>query len=156
MSDFRKFNNSRGDNNRGGFGRRDYGRRNFGDNRDSSRRTMYQATCAECGNKCEIPFEPKDGRSVYCSNCFEKRGNSNSNSRRFERNNTSNNNDSSKFEVKEMLDRINSKIDKLLNLLTPEADNEKADEKEELEMEKLEEEPAKAAKKSVAKKKIRP
>lgn len=102
---------------------RNRGRRNFGDNRDSGRRTMFPATCSECGNKCEIPFEPREGRPVYCRNCFEKRGESSSNSRRFERtipfNNSNNNRNNNNLEIKEKLDQINSKIDKLLDLLGP-------------------------------------
>lgn len=35
-------------------------------------RKMYEAVCAECGGKAVVPFEPKDGRPVYCSECFSK------------------------------------------------------------------------------------
>jgi CxxC-x17-CxxC domain-containing protein len=34
---------------------------------------MHQATCAECGNSCEVPFRPVDGRPVYCANCFQSK-----------------------------------------------------------------------------------
>ncbi len=33
-------------------------------------RQMYSAVCAQCGKDCEVPFEPRDGRPVYCSDCF--------------------------------------------------------------------------------------
>ena len=33
-------------------------------------REMHDATCARCGKACKIPFVPKDGRPVYCSECF--------------------------------------------------------------------------------------
>lgn len=33
-------------------------------------REMFVATCAKCGNEAKVPFEPKDGRPVYCSSCF--------------------------------------------------------------------------------------
>jgi len=36
-------------------------------------REMHVAICAECGAECEVPFEPRDGRPVYCSNCFNRR-----------------------------------------------------------------------------------
>ncbi|MBQ2829199.1 MAG: zinc-ribbon domain containing protein [Clostridia bacterium] len=36
-------------------------------------RTYYDAVCAECGGPARIPFEPKDGRPVYCSACHAKR-----------------------------------------------------------------------------------
>jgi len=39
--------------------------------RDSTeQRQMYDATCAKCGNSCQIPFEPRQGRDVLCSDCF--------------------------------------------------------------------------------------
>ncbi|MGQ0376225.1 MAG: CxxC-x17-CxxC domain-containing protein [Nitrososphaerota archaeon] len=40
-------------------------------NRDDRPREMYKATCGDCGNECEIPFEPKDNRPVYCRECFQ-------------------------------------------------------------------------------------
>jgi len=36
---------------------------------------MFKAVCSECGEECEIPFEPKEGRPVKCNDCF-KRGRS--------------------------------------------------------------------------------
>ena len=35
-------------------------------------RKMYPAVCATCGQDTEVPFEPRDGRPVYCSNCYSK------------------------------------------------------------------------------------
>jgi len=35
-------------------------------------RVMYTATCATCGAEAKVPFEPKEGRPVYCSECFAK------------------------------------------------------------------------------------
>lgn len=38
-------------------------------------RQMFKATCAKCGKECEVPFEPKGDRPVYCNDCFrEMRG----------------------------------------------------------------------------------
>jgi CxxC-x17-CxxC domain-containing protein len=37
-----------------------------------ARRQMYPAVCAECGKECEVPFEPREGRPVYCSECYNK------------------------------------------------------------------------------------
>ncbi|PIY96783.1 MAG: hypothetical protein COY66_02980 [Candidatus Kerfeldbacteria bacterium CG_4_10_14_0_8_um_filter_42_10] len=52
----------------GGFNTRGFG------GRDNDRQ-MYQATCAECGKECEVPFKPSGDKPVYCSSCFEnKRG----------------------------------------------------------------------------------
>jgi CxxC-x17-CxxC domain-containing protein len=57
--------------------------------RDSRKPTvMHQATCAECGKKCEVPFRPTGDRPVYCSSCFDSQGGSDSNrggEKRFER-----------------------------------------------------------------------
>jgi len=50
------------------FGR-DQGRGNF----DRGPREMHKATCAECGNECEVPFKPDGSRPVYCRDCFQKR-----------------------------------------------------------------------------------
>ncbi len=36
-------------------------------------RVFYDAICAECGEPARIPFEPKEGRPVYCSTCQAKR-----------------------------------------------------------------------------------
>ncbi len=36
-------------------------------------RQRHKAICAECGQECTVPFEPKEGRAVYCTACFSKR-----------------------------------------------------------------------------------
>jgi len=48
-------------------------------NRDSSggygsrpRRQMYPAVCAQCGKDTEVPFLPREGRPVYCSDCYNR------------------------------------------------------------------------------------
>jgi len=33
-------------------------------------RQMYPAVCAACGKDCQVPFEPRNGRPVYCSDCY--------------------------------------------------------------------------------------
>jgi len=35
-------------------------------------REMYPAVCASCGKNTQVPFEPRDGRPVYCSDCYSK------------------------------------------------------------------------------------
>ncbi len=35
-------------------------------------REMHDAVCAECGSACQVPFEPRTDRPVYCSDCFRK------------------------------------------------------------------------------------
>ncbi len=36
------------------------------------RRQMYPAVCAQCGKETEVPFEPRTGKAVYCSDCYSK------------------------------------------------------------------------------------
>ena len=38
----------------------------------SQERKMYPCTCADCGKDSEVPFEPKEGRPVYCKECLSK------------------------------------------------------------------------------------
>lgn len=35
-------------------------------------REMHDAICANCGAACKVPFQPKEDRPVYCSECFAK------------------------------------------------------------------------------------
>ena len=35
-------------------------------------RQMFPAICAACGIDTEVPFEPREERPVYCSDCFTK------------------------------------------------------------------------------------
>ncbi len=35
-----------------------------------SSRPMFPAVCAQCGKDTEVPFEPRQGRPVYCSECY--------------------------------------------------------------------------------------
>ena len=33
-------------------------------------RKLYPATCAQCGQSTQVPFEPKAGRPVFCRECY--------------------------------------------------------------------------------------
>ena len=35
-------------------------------------RQMFPAVCAQCGKSTEVPFEPSNGRPVYCRDCYNK------------------------------------------------------------------------------------
>lgn len=93
MKDFnrdRKYNRGESRSSSGRFGRdsEDSGRRQSFGNRNSNgfrgsdryeRRTPKQferctVTCDACGQKCEVPFKPTEGKPVYCSACFKKPG----------------------------------------------------------------------------------
>lgn len=51
---------------RGGYGR---GGGGGGYRQD---RVMHPAVCASCGKNTEVPFEPRTGRPVYCSDCYSQ------------------------------------------------------------------------------------
>ena len=35
-------------------------------------RRVYSAICATCGAETTVPFEPTQGRPVYCKDCYTK------------------------------------------------------------------------------------
>ena len=39
---------------------------------NSAPRKMFPAKCAECGKDTQVPFEPRSGKPVYCSDCYRK------------------------------------------------------------------------------------
>lgn len=109
------------------FGQRDFRKRDFG---DRGRREMHKAVCAECGKECEIPFEPRDGRPVYCSDCFEKKDGGSQNQRGFEDRGRDRGPRRPRFEDRgrdrprhqapqnnEQMEAISRKLDKILELL---------------------------------------
>ena len=63
---------------RGNFGKKTFNRGEFGGDRGFAGRDrnleMFQATCASCGNTCEVPFRPNGKKPVYCKECFAKNG----------------------------------------------------------------------------------
>jgi len=80
-----------------------------------SDRQMFSATCDQCGQRCEVPFRPTNGKPVLCSNCFagknDNRGpRSNENSFVRPIAPVSNSGDFA---------AINAKLDKILKLLSP-------------------------------------
>ncbi len=36
-------------------------------------RQMFTATCSSCGQEARVPFEPRNDKPVYCSDCFRSR-----------------------------------------------------------------------------------
>ncbi|MFC1901724.1 CxxC-x17-CxxC domain-containing protein [Chloroflexota bacterium] len=46
-----------------------YGNSSYG---YTPRRQLFPAVCADCGKATEVPFEPSQGRPVYCSDCYRK------------------------------------------------------------------------------------
>ena len=35
-------------------------------------REMFEGVCAECGGVARVPFTPREGQPIYCSECFAK------------------------------------------------------------------------------------
>ncbi|MFH1779979.1 MAG: CxxC-x17-CxxC domain-containing protein [Candidatus Micrarchaeota archaeon] len=53
------------DDDRGHYGHRPH--------QNTGPRQMHKAVCSDCGQECEVPFEPREGKPVYCRECFTKR-----------------------------------------------------------------------------------
>ncbi len=47
--------------------------RNTRKNNSRPQREMFAAVCAECGKETQVPFQPTEGRPVYCKECFNKK-----------------------------------------------------------------------------------
>ena len=37
---------------------------------DGARKPLFEAICATCNKKCQVPFRPNGEKPVYCSDCF--------------------------------------------------------------------------------------
>ena len=105
---------SEGNNEQRRSGGRDSRRPSFGDKR------MYEATCAECGVKCEVPFKPRGDKPVLCSDCFSKE-----------------NSNRSSYQSKKELEIIETKLDKILELLSPAVSKKTKVKKETVKKEKV-------------------
>jgi len=117
------------------FNKRDSGRSGGRDSgRHSFEKQMHEVTCDKCGKRCEVPFKPTEGKPVYCSDCFEKVGNSsrygNRDSKRSDRGgyNRSGGRDSGRFSKRDSgsnnpeqftkeFDQLNRKLDTILKAL---------------------------------------
>jgi CxxC-x17-CxxC domain-containing protein len=151
MADFKRSGVKRFYENRGnGSSRQDTGRPAFAQKKwdgPSRPATMHKATCAGCGNPCEVPFRPFDNRLVYCNTCFQgKKGNQDNrgynkfpqkdraDSRNFPK--TGFRNDSGVgggLGLKDQLEILNSKIDRLIKTVEAMANIAPASEESETE-----------------------
>lgn len=86
--------------------------------RDRGRPDMHRAVCDECKKECSVPFKPTGDKPIYCSECFDKKGGGSSRGRgprdrgRF--------GDKSSSELLSEVKVLNTKLDKIIELLTPE------------------------------------
>ena len=84
---------------------------------------LHEAVCDKCGNNCDLPFAPTQGKPIYCRSCFratQKSGNREFKSKeRFEKFEPRENFDrhESKSDSTEALDKINRKLDKIMKAL---------------------------------------
>lgn len=46
--------------------------RNGGGGRGSFNKPQFNVICSACGVETTVPFEPKNDRPVYCSDCYKK------------------------------------------------------------------------------------
>lgn len=116
-------------------GRRDNNRRSFGESRDrgdrgnnrgdrgnrSDRgdrgdREMFSAVCDDCGKDCQVPFNPSSDKPIYCSRCFENRGNSHDTVRA---SNSGCNCDKQEAKLEQIMDKLDLLISALESKKTP-------------------------------------
>jgi CxxC-x17-CxxC domain-containing protein len=96
-------------------------------------REMFSAQCSSCGNQCEVPFRPNGKKPVFCSNCFkrdEDRGDSRDfrdsrDSRSFRSAGLSS--DHRGEDLKRQFMTLDSKMDRILQLLEAKRPKKKAD-----------------------------
>lgn len=138
MRDFKKsgsFGRQSGGNIGGGnFDRRESRRPSSGGRGgfDGGHRDLFDATCANCGKPCQVPFRPSGDRPVYCRDCFARQAGSSGGSGNIPKKNFESRPpfrthapqgiaDQRIDEIKRTLDAVNSKIDQLLRAAAPAA-----------------------------------
>jgi CxxC-x17-CxxC domain-containing protein len=89
------------------------GSRDFSSDK-SFEKKMFTAVCESCGESCEVPFKPSEGKSVFCSNCFRGIDSASKNKNVL---------DGEKYQ--KQFDQLNSKLDEILRALKPTTVQEK-------------------------------
>ncbi len=74
---------------------------------------MHAAVCSKCGKSCEVPFQPRGDKPIFCQDCFVRPARSD---------NRGPSQPSQLPQIKEQLDSINAKLDKILGKLTADSD----------------------------------
>lgn len=69
---------------------------------ESFEKKKFSAICAKCGERCEVPFRPREGKPVFCFNCFKRHDASES---------------KQGTASKSAFDQINEKLDKIMQAL---------------------------------------
>lgn len=92
---------------------RSFGGRDSRDSRSFADKPMFNAVCDECGNNCQVPFEPRNGKPVLCSNCFAKKDGGRGPLPPFPPRGP-------RPEDRVDMSEINAKLDRIIKMLTPE------------------------------------
>ena len=54
----------------GGYSGGGYSSGGYSGGYDRQERQMFSAICSQCGKEARVPFQPREDRPVYCSDCF--------------------------------------------------------------------------------------
>lgn len=57
--------------------RKAQGNSNRGGGYGRTQREMFPATCASCGKRTTVPFQPTGDKPVYCRDCYQPRSRNN-------------------------------------------------------------------------------
>jgi CxxC-x17-CxxC domain-containing protein len=80
---------------------------------------MHKTICSNCGKECEVPFKPNGTKPVFCRECFQanRTGEAPRRSNFEDRRPQTENRPVEQPQYKEQLEALNSKLDKILNIL---------------------------------------
>lgn len=106
-------------------GGRDFKRRDFGNVGSDRPQMMHKAICSNCGKECEVPFKPNGSKPVFCRDCFQNNRSSDSRpDNNYPRRSNSEDRDINQInrpveqpQYREQFETLNTKLDKILNLL---------------------------------------
>ncbi len=83
--------------------------------KSSGRPELFDATCAGCNKRCQVPFRPNGSKPVYCMVCFRK--NDYPDTKPSYRDGGSSESRSGSSELIDQLKTINSKLDAIMGAL---------------------------------------
>ena len=133
MGDFKrngKFGGGRAGGLRSGFQKSFGSQGKFGRSVDRAEKVLFQATCTECGNSCEVPFKPTGQKPVLCRECYAQ--NAPASDRPVRREYGFNKSSAPSFRphpegqgniagLQRSIDEIGMKLDKLIQILSPQS-----------------------------------
>lgn len=78
---------------------------------------MHDVVCAKCGKDCQVPFKPTSDKPVFCNDCFKSEGGKSDRS-------------SGAGISPEQFKQLNTKLDKILEILEAVTSEEEVEEDE--------------------------